>query len=231
MKAQPKTQDQSKKTQRTIFQEYTEALVVAVILAILIRGFLVQAFKIPSESMVPTLLKGDHILVNKFIYGFRVPFTNARWPEFSEPERGDVIVFVYPVDRSKDFIKRVVAVGGDTVEILDKQVFINGKPVGESYAHHYDPKVLQDFAGPRDNMVPKKVPKDHLFVMGDNRDHSHDSRFWDFVPVWDVKGCAFMIYYSANYGPAPPGVKVDRSLEWLPLSTYVRWNRMFKIIN
>jgi len=198
MRTKPEPAAKQEKSQRTIFQEYSEAFVVAIILAILIRALLVQAFKIPSGSMEPTLLIGDHILVNKMVYGIRIPFTKARWPKFADPRRGDVIVFVYPEDRTKDFIKRVVAIGGDTVEIRNKKVFINGKEATEPYARFRDPKVLPGAASPRDNIPPFKVPEDYLFAMGDNRDFSHDSRFWGFVPLDDVKGEAFLIYYSAQ---------------------------------
>jgi signal peptidase I len=201
------------KSQRTVFQEYSEALVVAVILAIIIRAFFFQAFKIPSSSMEPTLLVGDHILVSKFIYGVRIPFTDKRWPRFTSPSRGDVIVFIYPADRTKDFIKRVVGTGGDTIEIRNKNVIVNGKEIPEPYAHHFDNRVFPGGTNPRDNMGPVTVPKGHLFVMGDNRDFSHDSRFWRFVPVEDVKGEAFLIYYSARHFPL------------------IRWGRLFRIIH
>ena len=192
----------TEKTRRNIFQEYSEAFVVAVILAIIIRAFFIQAFKIPSRSMVPTLLVGDHILVSKFIYGTRIPFTQARWPRFVDPARGDVIVFVYPEDRTKDFIKRVVAIGGDKIEIKDKQVFINGKEVKNKHIQFSTNVIIPGGRDqPRDNYGPVTVPKDHLFVMGDNRDESHDSRWWGFVPIADVKGEAFMIYYSAMRFP------------------------------
>lgn len=206
------TPPEVKKPQRRVFQEYSEALAVAVILAILIRALFIQAFKIPSGSMIPTLLIGDHILVNKLIYGIRIPFTKERWPKLRNPRRGDVVVFVYPEDRTKDFIKRVVGVGGDTVEIRNKVVYINGKPIPSSHARFADNDVQPAARSPRDNMPPFKVPKDHLFVMGDNRDRSLDSRFWGFVPVEDVKGEAFLIYYSGgNYSG-------------------IRWNRLFKVI-
>ncbi len=200
------------KSLRTLCQEYSEAFVVAVILAILIRGVLVQAFKIPSSSMEPTLLIGDHILVNKFIYGIRIPFTPDRWPRFRDPARGDVIVFIFPEDRTKDFIKRVVAVGGDTVEVRNKRVILNGKEVHNPHARYTDNIILPAGASPRDNMSPVKVPPNHLFVMGDNRDHSLDSRFWGTVPVEDVRGSAFLIYYSASNFPG------------------VRWDRFFHVI-
>jgi len=200
------------KSRRNIFQEYSEAFVVAVILAILIRALFIQAFKIPSGSMEPTLLVGDHILVNKLIYGVRIPFTEARWPQFVFPRRGDVIVFVYPEDRTKDFIKRVVAIGNDTVEIRNKKVIVNGQEVDDPYAYRGDRTVLPGNVSPRDNMGPVTVPPEHLFVMGDNRDFSHDSRFWGFVPASDVKGKAFLIYYSARTFMG------------------VRWDRVFEVI-
>jgi len=209
-KSQIEPEPTKEKSSRRVFQEYSEAFVVAVILAILIRALFVQAFKIPSGSMIPTLLIGDQILVNKFIYGIRVPFTDERWPRFKDPQHGDVIVFVYPEDRTKDFIKRVVGVGGDTVEIRNKQVYVNGKPENNPHAR-YGPNTI-DPTGKRDNMPPVKVPEGHLFVMGDNRDQSHDSRWWGFVPASDVKGEAFLIYYSAEEFPG------------------VRWGRIFNVI-
>jgi len=198
MQSSANAQAKPAKSQRTIFQEYSEALVVAVILAILIRALFIQAFKIPSGSMIPTLLIGDHILVNKLVYGVRVPFTSLRFPRLADPERSDVIVFVFPEDRSKDFIKRVVAVGGDTIEIKNKQVFINGKATPSPHARFTDFRNLPAELSPRDNYPPTKVPEGYLFCMGDNRDQSHDSRFWGFVPVEDVKGKAFLIYYSTQ---------------------------------
>jgi signal peptidase I len=186
------------KSSQRVFQEYSEAFVVALILATLVRAFLFQAFEIPSGSMEPTLLVGDHILVNKFIYGVRIPFTDTRWPKFREPRRQDVIVFVYPVERSKDFIKRVIGVGGDTVEIRDKKVLINGRVTEDPDAYFSSDVIDPGDVGPRDNMRPTKVPEGFLFVMGDNRDNSYDSRFWGFVCLRDVVGEAFIIYYSSR---------------------------------
>lgn len=212
MTDKPETIDQDYKSHKRIFQEYAEAFVVAVILAILIRALLFQAFKIPSSSMEPTLLVGDHILVNKFLYGIRVPFTDERWPRLAVPSKGDVIVFIFPEDRTKDFIKRVVAVGGDTVEVRNKRLIINGKETQSPQAVFRSREIYPGDFVPRDNMRPVKVPPGKLFVMGDNRDFSHDSRFWGFVPVEDVKGKAFLIYYSAT-----------------GLSD-LRWDRLFKVI-
>ncbi len=177
-------------------REYAQAILLALVLALFIRTFIVQAFKIPSGSMIPTLLVGDHILVNKFIYGVRNPLTRETWIPFKTPQRGDVIVFIYPLDRHKDFIKRVIGIGGDIVEIINKQVYVNGRPLEEPYVIHTDPKIIPGNIQPRDNMPPVRVPPGYLFVMGDNRDQSYDSRFWGFVPLKDVKGKAFVIYWS-----------------------------------
>lgn len=179
-------------------RENIEAILIAVFLALFIRSFVVQAFKIPSGSMEPTLLIGDHILVNKFIYGINLPFVERKFFQFKKPERGDVIVFVYPVDPSKDFIKRVIAVEGDTILIKDKKIYINGAPTPDDHGHYNNPKgILRSGIGSnRDNYGPITVPPGCLFVMGDNRDNSYDSRFWGFVNVNKVKGKAFMIYWS-----------------------------------
>ena len=176
-------------------REYAEAIILALILALFIRTFVVQAFKIPSPSMVPTLLVGDHILVNKFLFGFRVPFAEGKIIAIREPERGDVIVFRYPRDRKLDFIKRCVAVGGETVEVREKQVFINGEAVEFEQAVFLDEGSL--LTG-RDTFGPVTVPEGKVFVMGDNRDNSNDSRFWGYVDLKDVKGKAMVIYWSWN---------------------------------
>ncbi len=198
--------------QKSVVREYTEALLVALLLALFIRSFIVQAFKIPSGSMLTTLQVGDHILVNKFLYGLRLPYPlDLPLVQWGQPRRGDVIVFVYPKDSSKDFIKRVVAVGGDTVEIRHKQLFINGRPADDPYATFAEAD--QERPGPRDNVGPIRVPANRLFVMGDNRDHSHDSRFWGFVDVHDVKGKAFLIYWS-----------------WDGADRWVRWERLGSLI-
>lgn len=179
-----------------VFREYAEAAVIAVILALLIRTFVVQAFKIPSGSMEPTLLIGDHILVNKFVYGVKVPFINKTLIPISKPERNDVIVFVYPVDKSKDFIKRVIGLPGDTIEIVGKKIHINGRPFDDKNGFYSDKEKTPAKSTGRNHFGPLTVPKDQLFVMGDNRDHSYDSRFWGFVPLDAVKGEAFIIYWS-----------------------------------
>ncbi len=179
-----------------IVREYAEAIVLALILALIIRTFVVQAFKIPSGSMIPTLLIGDHILVTKFIYGTRIPFTDKKILIFREPRRGDIIVFKYPKDPSRDFIKRVIGVGGDVVEERDKKVYVNGKPLNEPYIQHTDNDTRPIGMDVRDNFGPVYVPKGKLFVMGDNRDQSYDSRYWGFVDLKAVKGKALIIYWS-----------------------------------
>jgi signal peptidase I len=188
---------------RGAWREYGEAILIALVVALFIRTFIVQAFKIPSGSMIPTLEIGDHILVNKFIYGFRIPYTRIRLLPFTRPQRGDIVVFVYPLDESKDFIKRVIAVAGETVEIRDKRIYINGQAVEDPRGVFTESRVLPRGMDPRDNFGPVQVPHDSLFVMGDNRDNSRDSRYWGFVHVGTVKGKAFLIYYSwdgTNHG-------------------------------
>jgi len=201
-------------------RENIEAILVAVVLALFIRTFIVQAFKIPSGSMKNTLLIGDHILVNKFKYGIKIPFVEKTLISIGEPERGAVVVFTYPRDPSKDFIKRVVGIAGDIVEIRNKEVYVNGSRIDDkSYAIHTDnSKNISRANNIRDNMVPVKVPENALFVMGDNRDNSHDSRFWGFVDLKNVKGEAFVIYWSWN--SENNGSIID----------YVRWNRLGSLL-
>jgi len=176
---------------KSAIREYAEAAAIAILLALFIRAFVVQAFKIPSGSMEPTLLVGDHILVNKFLYGIKIPYFQSTLIPISEPERGDIIVFIYPEDKKKDFIKRVIGLPGDRIELQGRQIFVNGQPFDDPYGY-YDEK-----AGNSNRAFgPVVVPKDHYFVMGDNRDHSLDSRFWGFVSSTAVKGKAFIIYWS-----------------------------------
>jgi signal peptidase I len=180
---------------KSSLRENVEAILVAVLLALFIRTFVVQAFKIPSGSMKETLQIGDHILVNKFIYGVKLPFVQTTVIPISQPDRGDIVVFKFPEEPDKDFIKRVIAVGGDVVEIRNKRISINGKPVEHDYGFFSDPQISQGSV-PRDNFGPVTVPARSLFVMGDNRDHSYDSRFWGYVDLKAVKGKAFIIYWS-----------------------------------
>ena len=183
------------KNKKRLLKEYAEAIITALIFALVIRAYVIQAFKIPSGSMIPTLLIGDHLLVNKFIYGTKIPFTDRRVLIFKKPERGDIIVFKYPENPKKDFIKRVIATGGDVIEERDKRIYVNGKAVIEPYTQHSD-SGIRSGNDPRDNFRPLTVPKGKVFVMGDNRDQSYDSRYWGFVDLKEIKGKALIIYWS-----------------------------------
>jgi len=195
-------------------QEYAEAIIIAILIAFFIRTFVVQAFKIPSGSMKPTLLIGDHILVSKFIYGVKIPYFRNTLIPVRDPKRGEIIVFIYPEDRSKDFIKRVIGVGGDTIEIRNKKIFLNGMPYEDKYGVYVDGFVIPGAIQPRDNFGPVTVPKGSVFTMGDNRDQSYDSRFWGFVDLKDVMGKAYVIYWSWD--------KEERSLRWNRLGSLIR---------
>lgn len=207
---------------KSVFREYFEAIIIAIILALFIRTFVVQAFKIPSGSMLPTLLIGDHLLVNKFIYGIRIPFSGKILVPISSPERGEVVVFRFPKDRTIDYIKRVMGVPGDTVEIRNKKVFINDKAVEDSHAHLSSPSILNGDVSPRDNFGPVLVPEDRIFVMGDNRDNSYDSRFWGFVDQKDILGKAFILYWSWN---------INEPLLSIKRLASIRWGRMANLID
>jgi len=195
-------------------RENIEAILLAILLALFIRTFIVQAFKIPSGSMEDTLLIGDHILVSKFIYGIRMPFTNQTLIPVKEPRRGDIVVFKFPGDPKVDYIKRVVGIPGDVIEGRDKHVYVNGEPEENPFAVHKDPYTIQQKYPPRDNFGPITVPPDSLFVMGDNRDNSNDSRFWSFVDYDKLRGKAFMIYWS-----------------WDSEDFNVRWGRLGRILH
>ncbi|MCE5211417.1 MAG: signal peptidase I [Deltaproteobacteria bacterium] len=183
---------------KTKVKEYIESIIIAILIALFIRTFIICAYKIPSRSMVPTLLVGDHILVNKFIYGVKIPLIRRTIVPFREPKRGEIVVFIFPNDRSKDFIKRVIGVAGDKIEIKNKKIFINDQEYKDSYGIYSDSFILPGSMQPRDNFGPVTVPAKSIFVMGDNRDESLDSRFWGFVDLKDVEGKAFVIYWSWN---------------------------------
>ena len=187
-------EDNAGTKQKSRLRENVEAILLAVLLALFIRTFIVQAFKIPSGSMEDTLLIGDHILVSKFIYGVRMPFSNQTIVPIAEPKRGDIVVFKFPEDPKMDFIKRVVGIPGDVVECRNKVVYVNGQPENSAYAVHKDAFIIR--GNVRDNFGPINVPEDSLFVMGDNRDRSNDSRYWKFVKYSQLRGKAFMIYWS-----------------------------------
>lgn len=195
-------EEKKEKPKRSAFKE----IAIAVFLAILIRGTLVQAYHIPSGSMEDTLLEGDYVLGDKLTFGTqipdRIPFLNTKLPSFRlpgffHPKSGDMVIFEFPQDASRDFIKRCVATEGQTVEVKDKVVYVDGKPFENPAAvKHEDPRVLGRQYGPRDNFGPYTVPPGNIFVMGDNRDSSYDSRFWGTVPLEKVKAHPLLIYYS-----------------------------------
>lgn len=209
---------------------------VALFLFFLVRAFLVEAFKIPSGSMEGTLLVGDFLLVNKLLYGADIPFTDAQLPAIRAPRRGDVIVFQYPADLSKNFVKRLVGMPGDTVAMRDGVLYLDGVPQAESYVSHSEPgidPVAEDFRWQRNYLVrtaeasagfhpsrnnwgPLVVPERSFFVLGDNRDNSLDSRYWGFVPDSLLRGRPMFVYYS--YSP-----DVEDELAWL---TRIRWDRL-----
>ena len=195
-----------KKKNKSIFREYAEAIFIALLLALFIRTFIIQAFKIPSGSMQNTLLIGDHILVSKFAYGVHIPnvipFLNIKLFDdivlFQKtPKREDIIVFKYPKNENRDFIKRVIGIPGDLLEVRQQKVFINEKLINEKYARHTDIPQKTRLV-PRDDFGPIVVPPGHLFMMGDNRENSQDSRFWGFLEINKIKGKALVIYWSWN---------------------------------
>lgn len=212
--------ESSAKVKKSFWREWGEALFVAAILALIIRSFVIQAFKIPSGSMEDTLLVGDHLLVNKFVYGLQVPFSDNRVLTIRHPQQGDVIVFEFPEDRGKsyfqrrDFIKRIVAVPGDTVEVREKRVYVNGKLYEIPQEVHKEAGIIPANSNPRDSMAPVTVPSGQYFTMGDNRDRSYDSRFWGFVDESEIKGLAFILYWS-----------------WDSEHTRPRWNRIGQLIH
>lgn len=173
-------------------REWTESIVIAVILALIIRAFIVQAFKIPSGSMIPTFQIGDRIFVSKFLYGARIPFTDIRLPAVRQPKRGDIIVFVSPEPPKKDFVKRLIATGGEKVEIKDGAIYVNGRPCEEpsiKSVYYYN---RGDY-GAEGQIID--VPKDSYYALGDNSASSRDSRYWGFVPKKNLIGKVIMIYW------------------------------------
>lgn len=225
--------------QKSFYKEWIEPFLIAGIVALFIRQFVVEAFKIPSGSMIPTLTIGDHLLVNKFIYGPRIPFTDKRLFTWHEPKRGEIIVFKYPENEDKNFIKRVVGLQGDKIEIKDGKLFINDQPVHVAELGPYvgedqratspyspKPRMLEEQLGPvqhnilylRDqsgyNYGPITVPAESVFVMGDNRDNSQDSRVWGFVKFNKILGRALIIYWS-----------------WDGNGRWVRWERIGSLIH
>lgn len=209
-------EERKTKRPKSKVREWIETLVWAVLVALLIRAVLVQAYKIPTGSMQPTLRGaedyriGDHLLVSKFVYGsvIDIPFTTwalPRLPALRKPKRGDVVVFKYPLDPRKDYVKRCIGLPGETIEIRDKRVYIDGKPLDEPWLrrfprseHFRDPAVYPGHLSPRDNFGPVKIPEGCYFVMGDNRDNSSDSRFWGVLKHEYLRGMAVVVYWPPH---------------------------------
>lgn len=261
--------DDNKK--KGVFREYTEALTIAIVIALLIRCFIFEAFKIPSGSMIPTLTVGDHIFVNKFIYGLRIPFTKKRFFKFHSPERGDVIVFIYPKDEKLDFIKRIVGLPGDRVQIKGEDLWINGEKVvkttlnisevagdvtrlkrdGDGTVPSFvikDDEIVrfgwkdfdffeEEISGKKhiaifNKHVPERdsydiiVPDGSYFVLGDDRDHSKDGRYWGFVPDENIKGKAMFVWLpiDSDFGFDIPGVAVHVpiGIRWHEFGRWIR---------
>jgi len=191
---------------KSTLREYFESIVIAVILALFIRTFVVQAFKIPTGSMENNLLIGDHLLVNKFVFGPSESSVERTLLPMGTVRRGDVVVFKYPVEPERDFIKRVIGLPGETLELRAKKVYINGSPLDEPYVHFLEPPSgdpsRHEFTSYdlRERYGPVTVPPNQYFVMGDNRDNSQDSRYWGFLPRDYVKGKALLIYWSYEAG-------------------------------
>ena len=199
-------------------KEYVEPIIIAVLIALFVRTFIVQAFKIPSSSMEPTLLVGDYLLVNKFLYGLRIPFTDKKILSFKKPQRGDIIVFIFPKDRSKDFIKRVIGQEGEKVSIVQNKIYINDQLVEDPWGRFSDKNAWSRYLPSMESFGPVVVPKDSLFVLGDNRDNSQDSRFWGFVHLDEVKGKAFIIYFSLDWYAK----QVLDKIRWVRLGKLIR---------
>jgi signal peptidase I len=202
---------------KSAFREYAEALIIAVLLALVIRTFVVQAFKIPSGSMLPTLQIGDHILVNKFLY------------YFTPIKRGDVIVFKFPQDESRDFIKRVIGLPGETLEVRGRQVLINGNTLSEPYAVFADGPLGRGVE--RERVGPVVIPPGHLFMMGDNRDRSMDSRVWGLLDEHKVKGRAFLVYFSIRSEDIPYSSVVPGVVYVAAHPSLIRWNRFGRLVH
>ena len=224
---------------KSTVREYFESIVIAVILALFIRTFVVQAFKIPTGSMENNLLIGDHLLVNKFVLGPTPSSIERTLLPIGTIRRGDVIVFKYPEDPARDFIKRVIGLPGETLELRDKKVSVNGTPLDEPYVHFLEPPGMSTelrevtSSDVRERYGPVTVPPNQYFVMGDNRDNSQDSRYWGFLPRDYIKGKALVIYWSydagvGDYYEEGPGATLKRlGSVFVHFFTRTRWDRMF----
>lgn len=223
---------------KSAVREYFESIVIAVILALFIRTFVVQAFKIPTGSMENNLLIGDHLLVNKFVFGPSASSIERALLPIGTVRRGDVIVFKYPEDPGRDFIKRVIGLPGETLELQNKKVSVDGTPLDEPYVHFLSPPgmsaELREVTSfdVRDRYGPVTVPPDQYFVMGDNRDNSQDSRYWGFLPREYIKGKALVIYWSydagvGDYYEEGTGATLKRlGSVFVHFFTRTRWDRM-----
>jgi signal peptidase I len=220
---------------KSTLREYFESIVIAVILALFVRTWVVQAFKIPTGSMENNLLVGDHLLVNKFVYGPTSSGLERALLPVGTIHRGDVVVFKYPEDPERDFIKRVIGLPGETLEVRQKKVYINGKPLDEPYVHFLQPAgAYGELAAfdVREQYGPVTVPEGHYFVMGDNRDNSQDSRYWGLLPRSYIKGKALLVYWSFNTEgeePTDDGAlgAVGRAVSSLThIFTRTRWERL-----
>jgi signal peptidase I len=226
--------------QKSTLREYTESIVIAVILALFVRTWIVQAFKIPTGSMENNLLIGDHLLVNKFIFGPTASSIERKLLPVRDIRRGDVIVFKYPDEPDRDFIKRVIGLPGETLELRAKKVYIDGQPLDEPYVHFLetsaDAQEITSF-DVRENFRPVRVPEGFYFVMGDNRDNSQDSRYWGFLPRHYVKGRALLIYWSyesgrEDYLDEGAGATAKRMFSVVThFFTKTRWERLFHQIH
>lgn len=230
---------EKKPREKSVVREYFELITETAVFVFFVMTFVVQAFQIPTGSMEPTLLVGDFLLVNKLAYTRPVlPLEKTVLPR-KPVDRGQIVVFKYPKDLTKDFVKRVVALEGETLEIKDKQVFINDQPIEESYKVHTDSQIFaknnfyhyDDII--RDNYGPVTVPMGHCFVIGDNRDNSMDSRYWGFLPLNDIKGKPWIIYFSYQaerdaWQKTGLGDRMKKIVSFVPKA---RWNRVLRVIN
>jgi signal peptidase I len=225
---------------KSVVREYFEAIVMALILALFVRTWAVQAFKIPTGSMENNLLIGDHLLVNKFVFGPSATAAERALLPTTDIARGDIVVFKYPDEPERDFIKRVIGLPGETLELRNKRVFINGQPLDEPYVHFLEPAAEgQEVTSfdVRERYGPVRVPDGQYFVMGDNRDNSQDSRYWGFLPRGHIKGKALMIYWSyesgrEDYVESGVGASIKRLFSVIThFFTRTRWERLFQQIH
>ncbi len=199
---------------------YVDVGLSALVIALVIRSFIIEPFKIPSSSMEDTLLIGDHLFVNRFIYGMRIPHTTSRPLAIRKPERGDIVVFVPPHQRRKDFIKRVIGTPGDEIEMREGKVYVNGKPIDEPYVVYKEAYSRRLTAG-RDDMPKRVVPPNRYFLLGDNRDRSEDSRIWGYAQIEDIKGKAMFIYFSWDPDPSVSPVNILHKIRWRRLGSRI----------